>query len=242
MPRLQIAHHFTPQISLTQVLGGQLASPEAWDAMRENPVEASFTIPACREHWEAKCADDAFARRARVVGDLADRVSASRVISYGVGTACLELNLHRLRPDLSLRVSDYAPGAVERLRGIFPEAQVEIVDLLQSPLPDHTGSLTLLYRIDTEFTVSQWRAVLERLCDAHANSVLLVPHQLLTPSVLARELARRLRAKVGGREILRAGWTRTRSLFESIWDGLYSVSAETAVDGTTFFLLRSVRG
>jgi hypothetical protein len=221
-----------------------LESAEAWDAMRDGTSAAAFTIPSNPEDWRSLCpAVEHLATKARMVARFADRTGCSALRSYGVGTAGLEYNIHVLRPHLPLHVSDYGRGTVERLRAVFPEAaSIEAVDLLQAPLPDHAGELVLLHRIDTEFSQSEWKTVYSRLADARAEHVLFVPHQLLGPETAARELARRLRARLTGCALIRAGWIRSRSLLRSLWSHRYEVADEVTAHGDLFILLRRTAG
>jgi hypothetical protein len=80
--------------------------------------------------------------------------------SYGVGVAALEALLERERLEMSL--TDYAPRTVERLRALFPEARIELQDLLVDGPLDGVDA-HLFHRIDTELSNAQWRDVYLRM-------------------------------------------------------------------------------
>jgi hypothetical protein len=118
----------------------------------------------------------------------------------------------RLGPDRRLALTDYGPETVERLRTLFPEAEVVQHDLLRDAPLD--AEAHLFHRIDTELTDEQWRGVLRRFAD---QTILVVATEVATAPRLARELLLRTR----NRHLTRAGWLRSRGSFEALWRGTH---------------------
>jgi hypothetical protein len=131
-----------------------------------------------------------------------------RLVSYGAGGAIPELWLLRLDPDRRLVVTDYAPETVERLRALLPEAEVAQHDLLKDPPLD--GDMHLFHRIDTELSNEDWRGVYDRFS---GQVIVVVAAMLMQPG----EIPAQLRHVVLSRNQTRAGWTRTRGAYESLW-------------------------
>src|SRR5207249_8373397 len=117
-----------------------------------------------------------------------------------------ELNLARLRPDLELVCTDFAPRTLERLCRLFPEADVRRHDLLCDPPLE--ADLHLFHRIDSELSNRQWRSVLPRF----REPILLVATELLEMHSLLRE--RRLRSSSTATA---AGYIRTEAGLRSLW-------------------------
>lgn len=185
-------------------VGAHLVSPQSWDAIRE--TSGPFGLPSTRVEWERAAGDGDFAERAAAIAAVADELGACRVCSYGVGAAFVELNLARLRPDLELVCTDFAPRTLARLRELFPEADVRHHDLLSdAPLE---ADLHLFHRIDSELSNRQWRTVLARF----REPILLVATELLEMGALLREL--RLRFSDTATD---AGYIRTEAGFRSFW-------------------------
>jgi len=148
------------------------------------------------------------AQISREISELLDRLNVRTLASYGVGGAVVELWLHRLSPERRLRLTDYAPETVERLRELFHEAEVVRHDLLtDAPLE---ADLHLFHRIDTELTNAEWREVLGRFAQ---DTVLVVATEIADASRILREQLGRLRT----RGLTRAGWLRNREAFEALW-------------------------
>jgi hypothetical protein len=190
------------------VVGDDLVRAEAWDALRTRTAGA-FALAGSREELERSAdARPEIGERARVIDGWLGRHDAASVASYGVGGAVLEAWLLRLRPERRLVVADYAPETVERLRGLFSEAEVERHDLLSDPPLD--AELHLFHRIDTELTDPQWRGLLKRFSKERA---LVVATEVATARRLAQEVLLRAR----NRHLTRAGWLRTRDSFEALW-------------------------
>jgi hypothetical protein len=222
--RLTVPHYFDFGVERMRI-GHDLVRPGAWDAARES--EGPFGLPAGRADWEARGTDPALRARAADIVTVARGLGVRRLCSYGVGTALLELQLHRAAPDIQLVCVDYAPKAVARLRQLFPEADVQCHDLLASgPLP---GDLHLLSRVDTEFRTHELRSVLSRFVEP----VLLVPGRLLDMRLLARELYLRF-FRSGA---TRAGWVRTESALRALWEPTHE-SESVRIGAEPAYLLR----
>ena len=207
-----------------ELVGDDLISPEAWDAMRA--TDGPFGLAETRAEWEAQSRRPELEARARDVLEIARRLRAGRVCSYGVGTGLLELCLSRVGPQVELVCTDYAPQTVERLQALFHEATVVQHDLRSDePVP---AGLHLLHRVDTELS----NAALARLLARFTEPVLLVPAHLLGPRLLLREAYVRLRH----RGAARAGWVRTESVFRSLWARTHEAT-DVQVGGTRAFLL-----
>lgn len=205
--RITIRHHFDFGAD-RPVVGDDLVRPDSWDALRTR-TSGAFAAASSREELEREARARADLReRARAIDGWLEQQGAATVASYGVGGGVLEWWLEQLRPERRLLLADYAPDTVERLRELFPAAEVRRHDLLADP--PLTADVHLLHRVDTELTDDQWHEALRRFAD---ERVLLVATEVATPKRLVQELLLRLR----GRGLTRAGWPRTRGAFEALW-------------------------
>jgi len=205
--RVTIRHHFDFGAD-RELVGDDLGTPQSWDALRTRTTGA-FAAATTREEL-AQMADERpeIGERARAVDRRLEEWGAGTVASYGVGGGVLECWLERIRPERRLQLAEYAPATVERLRGLFPGAEVHRHDLLADPpLP---ADAHLLHRVDTELSDAEWHDALGRFA---RERVLVVATDVATPKRLLQELLVRLRS----RELTRAGWLRTRDAFEALW-------------------------
>jgi hypothetical protein len=211
--RVTIVHRFDFGADRSLV-GDDLVRPEAWDALRTQ-TDGPFALPTDRESLE-RTADARPEIRVRMefVARWIDKSGARSVASYGAGVALPELWLKRLRPDLELKLTDYAPETVERLAALLPDVAVLRHDLLAQPPLD--ADLHLFHRIDTEFTNRQWRDILSRFARAR---VLVVATEIID---LRRVLAE-IRNWPRTRHATRAGWIRTRAAFEGLWEPTHQI-------------------
>ena len=189
------------------LVGDDLIRPEAWDALR---IQSSgpFALPAQRDAWVAAADIPALRMRAEALSRSLDELGVVRMASYGVGTAGLELWLHRLAPARQLVVTEYAPETVARLAQNFQGVEVRAHDLLADPPLE--AELHLFHRVDTEFDNQQWRAILGRFAGAR---VLLIAAEILGPGALLNEIRTRLTRRAASR----AGWLRNRAGFRTLW-------------------------
>jgi hypothetical protein len=190
------------------LVGDDLSTAEAWDALRTG-TDGPFSLPAARENWE-RTADlrHELRERAREIDAWLEERSIKRLASYGVGGAVLELWLLRLRPERELVITEYAPATATRLAKVFPEAEVQLHDLLtDGPLE---ADLHLFHRLGAEFTNREWRAILRRFQD---QRVLFVTEGTIEWWTGLRRLLFRLR----NRRSTRTGFMRNCAAHESLW-------------------------
>lgn len=208
--RLTVRHHYDFGAD-RGLVGEDLGRPEAWDALRTE-TSGDFALADTREAWERTAGEHPeLEARARRISALLDRRGVARLASYGVGGATLECWLKRVTPGRELAVTDYGEATIERLRGIFTEAECVCHDLFGDPPLD--ADLHLFHRIDTEFTNKQWKRVFERF--AGLPVLFVAAGQVDLRGALA-EVRRGRRAGAS-----RAGWVRTRPALEALWAGTH---------------------
>lgn len=205
--RITIRHHFDFGADRA-VVGDDLVRAESWDALRMR-TSGAFAVASSRKELEREArARPELGERAKAINRWLEEQGAATVASYGVGGGVLEWWLDQLRPERRLLLADYAPETIERLRDLFPAAEVHRHDLLADPpLP---ADVHVFHRVDTELTDDEWHAALRRFA---SERVLVVATEVATPRRLVQEVLLRLRS----RSLTRAGWLRTRGAFEALW-------------------------
>jgi hypothetical protein len=206
MVRITVPHYYDFGEDRSLV-GDDLVRPEAWDALRTKTT-GPFGLADTREGWD-RVADDhpILGERTKEILRLVEERGGGSIASYGVGGASLECWLKRQDPDLRLLIGEYAPATVERLRDVFPEAEIHLHDLLRDPPLE--ADWHLFNRIDTEFTNSQWRQLLKRFGE---NRILVVATELIDLRDAWRELRIGMR-----RGTTHSGHVRNRAAFEALW-------------------------
>lgn len=225
--RLTIAHRYDFRDD-RRAIGDDLVLPEAWDAARD--TSGAFGLPESRDEWERLAGQPQLERRARDIVAIARRLGARSLCSHGAGTGALELNVHRLAPDLALTCTDYAPRATERLGRLFSEAFVIAHDLAREEPPP--ADLHLMHRIDTELDAETWKRVFARF----AEPIVLVPTLLLDAERVLKEVALRVLSPRASR----AGWMRTEDALRALWSATHSDEI-ISIGEQRSFLLTPVR-
>jgi hypothetical protein len=205
--RITMRHHFDFGTDRA-IVGDELVTPESWDALRTQTAGA-FALAGSREELERQAKGRAeIGNRACAIDRWLEDQNVRTLASYGVGAGVLEWWLLRIRPERRLLLADYTPTTIERLRELFPRAEVHRHDLLlEPPLP---AQAHLFHRIDTELSDAEWHQTLHRF---KHETALVVATEVATPRRLASELLLRIRS----RRLTRAGWLRTRDAFEALW-------------------------
>ena len=195
-------------------MGDDLVNPEAWDGLRTT-TSGPFALPGKRDEFVHGAENrPELAERARAIDTWLERERVGRLASYGVGAAALEWQLHRLRPTRDLIVTDYGQKTVARLREVFPEATAAVHDLFAGPVP---ADMHLFHRVDTELDNDAWTRVFATFADV---PVLMVATEILDLKRFLLEL--RIRPLLRARHASRAGFLRTRSALEALWEPTHS--------------------
>jgi hypothetical protein len=226
--RLRVPHTYDFGAARDQV-GADLVTPAGWDAARAVP--GPFALATTRAEWRRLAERDDLARRAADIVEIVRQIDAATLCSHGVGTALLEANVQRLAPSLRLVCTDYAPRTVERLRQLFPEAEILLRDLT-APAPP-PADLHLMHRLDAELDDAAWQRVFAAL----PEPILFVPNVLLDLKGALRELARPV-VRVG--RVTRAGWFRNEAALRSLWRSTHR-DTPVEVGGAPAFLLEPRR-
>lgn len=220
--RVRHAYDFGPERA---VVGSTLLNPSAWDAARSLP--GPFELPDSRADWERSSRRGDLEQRAQDVARVARELGATSLCSHGVGTAALELNLHWAAPELKLTCTDYAPLTVERLRRLFPEAEVVLRDLSDSGPP--AADLHLMHRLDAELGDEDWRRVIAPI----DRPIIFVPNVVLDLAGAAREVARRVLRRGS---LTEAGWFRNEAALRALWSESHDDRPLTISDSRAFLL------
>jgi hypothetical protein len=203
-------------------IGRDLVRPDAWDAARE--TTGPFGLPATRDAWEQAASADSITAKAADIVSVTRSLGGVSICSYGVGSALLELSI--AKQGLRVICTDFAPRTVERLRALFPEAQVVAHDIRLDDPP--LADLHLMHRIDSELSTEAWLEVFPRF----AQPILVVPTILLNVRRAGQELALRvLRPKA-----TRAGWVRSEDALRALWLPTHR-DVRVTVGGVPAFLL-----
>jgi hypothetical protein len=206
--RITLPHRFDFG-SERELVGDDLLRPEAWDALRLQ-TSGAFSIPADLD--QAADAHPVLRDRADAIREVLSGWDARHVVSYGVGTAMLERWLQRLAPELDLILTEYAPGTVQRLKQLMPEADVRQHDLLKGPV---AADAHLFHRVDTELSNADWCGVYA----AFAGQRIVVAASGVLTLRQAWHQRRRLRRLPS--TVTNAGWARNRQAFEALWSATH---------------------
>jgi hypothetical protein len=237
--------HYYPFSRGSGLQGGSLLSAHAWDQVRLGATEChdlqAFGLPQERAEWVRLCREtESAAAIARSLAALVRQRNYWKVVSVGVGRACVEFHLKLLLPAVELTCTEYGPGVVARLRAVFTECdQIEHMDIQEADWGRTAqGTLVLLNRLDTELDDRQWMTVFEKLHAGGVPEVLLVATGILTLKVLGWEAAQRIRSLIRGQQLTFAGYTRTEARLRELWSSSYDLIEQSSFGGLRGYLLK----
>lgn len=241
-------HVFDRSVSVNAFKDGKLDSAESWDLLREK--EPMFSVPETRDEWievmEHGVRKDGQDARLKERGILiADRLTSEGItslVSFGSGGAGLEYHIHKRLPGLRIVCSEYAPKTVMLLQQVFSEAEVVQFDLMNDSFDlltqreDATTTLELIYRLDAQFSDSQWKEIFEKMHQAGVKNVLFIPTGFLTLRSLLSRIRQRIIWKMQNKQAVFSGYLRTKKTFVSYWDRHFSATEQVLAGMTGFWL------
>ncbi|MBI3631796.1 MAG: hypothetical protein HY219_02955 [Candidatus Staskawiczbacteria bacterium] len=239
--KLTIKHYYSFGKRAENV-GKNLLTDKSWDAIRidDDNENTPFSIPKNREDWVKKCiANKDMADRAKAIGKFSKEKGFKKIISFGVGACFMEYNLKNQYPDIILECSDFSPNSVERLKGIFTEAdKIYVFDMLKDDFENEEGVLYLFHRLDTDFSNSQWKDIFERASRMGINNILFVPGAIDTLKSLTKMILGKWYQIIFKRSKLSfAGYLRNKSALKNIFNNYYRLSEEFKIGDLTGFYL-----
>jgi hypothetical protein len=220
------------------VVGGNLLSPAAWDALRGSGARY-FSLYERRQDWLASFADNKeLKERAQVIVSLCREQGLSRIFSVGAGIGGLEYLIKTENPDLHLTCTDFAPKATDRLREVFEECdEVEVFDVMQDEWRATPETLYMFHRVDTELSDRDWRRCFARMAASGVSPVLVVATELLTPEKKKRMRHLYLSHRLHRKPLTFTGYVRNREAFRMLWSSGYDTAREMGVGDLEGFLV-----
>ncbi|KND49436.1 MAG: hypothetical protein AB198_00610 [Parcubacteria bacterium C7867-003] len=247
---LTIKHYFVFDQLNGLLKDGELNSPESWDILREQ--DPHFSISANRDEWlrasenlvKKDGQDGGLINRAKDIVKIIKRERVSSIFSVGVGGAGLEYQIKKMKPELQLVCSEYAPTSVDLLKKVFVEADsIVLFDMKNKDWSialkgtDPKKQICLLYRVDINFSDEEMFEIFKNMHDSGIENILIVLCGAITARGIYNRLSQRLSWKIKGIKYSFAGFLRTKKRFRSFWYDLYS-DEEVDCAGLAGFLLK----
>lgn len=237
--RLTIKHYYYFGAN-SEVIGERLVNRNSWDQLRvhgDDP-QCAFVLPKDHALWEERCQrDNLLQKRAEAIGRILGS-GFDRIHSYGVGCAYLEFLIKKNNPAISIRCSDYTPQAIERLKILFPEAEVICFNMLEDSWQNfNSRCLHLFHRVDPELSNKEWLSVFEKMSRAGVQHVLFVPSEFLTLKRIIIQKIKYVIFRLLGRKMTWAGYLRNYDQFKALIEPFYTIKDIKNIGDLKGFLL-----
>lgn len=189
-----------------------------------DPAQTGFAFEVSRDAYDRACvARGDYAEAARMVLQALEGhgLQMQPLVSLGAGKGILEWHLKRLKSDLHLWCTDFAPASVQMLADYQPEVErVFVFDVVNGDYKMFDQNSTLLmYRISTEFSATAWRQIFQKIRAARIKTIIFVPTEIATFKIKLLEVLSRLKAFLLGRRQVFCGWLYGDSEIRSFFDG-----------------------
>ena len=210
--KLKIKHH-----SLFQNLKAETIY---WDQLRNDSEEEHYYIPCDKNEFVNVCNQN---KNQFLIDNLTEVLrnrNINKLLSLGSGRSCLEYFL--TQQNFKVSISDIF-GPINRLKSfnLFENVyEMNFFDSMEQIKESKTA--VLLGRIDTELNDQMLCELFKQLYSRKVKNVIFIPAQLLTIKSLLIEFYLRLKARFFKRKLVFCGYSRSFSLFESLWKKFYN--------------------
>lgn len=220
-----------------------------WDMLRTEKVSGPFSIERVCDKYENNCeASLEYKEAAREICEIIAgyKSNGKRLVSLGCGKGIVEWHIKKMMPNLYLKCTDYAREGLELLEKVFVECdEFCVFDMLKSE--DYKvlkkDDIVLMYRISTEFTLSQWKSIFSRLYDVGIDNIIFVPTEIMTIRIALNEKKRQFMNWIRGKENTFCGWLYSYDEYPKIFRGIdgkakYEIVTQKRIKDTIVFELR----
>ncbi len=191
--------------------------------------------------------DGGLIERAMDVVKILGKENINSVFSVGVGGAGLEYQIKKMKPEIELVCSEYAPKSVDLLRKVFIEANsVILFDIKNGNWASvfenqkEKNNLVLMYRIDINFSDEEMRKIFNDMSSAKVDKILIILCGKITARGIFNRSKDRLIGMLKGRKYVFSGFLRTEKTFISFWDNFYNYESVVCA-GLPGFVLKRIK-
>lgn len=220
-----------------------------WDILRTDDVPGPFSIEKEINAFEENCKTVADYRETAeiICGLIKEHKMGNRLVSLGCGKGVAEYHIKKIMPWLHVMCTDYAQKGIEQLAKVFIDCdEFGTFDMLSGDYVawgGKTGSILLMYRVSTEFSIEQWRSIFDRIYNANIEYVIFVPAEIMTLWIALKEKVMLLYNILSGKKVTFCGWMYSLSDFFRFFNGKgdkpkYQIIALEKYKDTGIFVLQ----
>ena len=188
-----IIEHY--EVFKTKLHSGEL-NQENWDILRTESAESAYAIEDSIEQYEQNCRNSiSYERSAKSIVDILKKYECKHIVTLGAGKGILEWHLKKQMPELYVECTDYAKGAIAKLKKVFVECDdLRSFDMLNGDYRIFAkDAIFVLYRVSEEFSYADWCNVFRKMRTEGVQRIIYIPDMLATDELEERMKSRHLR-------------------------------------------------
>ena len=201
-------------------LGSEELNRENWDLLRTQSEESAYAIEKNKELYEQNCIRSvSYQISAEQILKILEKNKCRHIVSMGVGKGILEWHLKKQMPELYTECTDYAAGAIEKLKTVFPACNAMRTFDIRSG--DYSvfekGVFFILYRVSEELCYEDWCRVFRKMAAQGVSDILFIPDMLATEELRDKLEHRRIKNREQGRKETFCGWIYSVETLEEMF-------------------------
>lgn len=208
-----------------------------WERLRNDEEEAPYFLPYTKEKYLQKVDRATQTTLIQKMAESCQAYGINKLFSIGSGIAAQEYQLKKFA-DLKIIVSDYNQSVL-RLKDFDVFDDAIIWDAFKDDLPSSSPDYCVLFpRIDTEFTDSQLRSLVDKCAASGFRYICFMPTQLLSLKGVISELKVWLYCLIKNKPRVFCGYFRSKGEFVKLWNHKYKIIKEFKEDNQVVFFLQ----
>lgn len=195
-----------------------------WDILRTNKRGGSFAVEREISDYERNCNSCLeYKEAAKIICKLLNDYGLKRrIVSLGCGKGIIEWHIKKLMPELYVKCTDYTSESLKLLEKVFIACdEFGIFDMLEKD--DYKkleqDDIMLMYRVSTEFSIYQWKAIFDKLHQRGIEYIVFVPAEILTLQIAINEKKVQFCNWLKHRKNTFSGWMYSKNEYVKIFAG-----------------------
>lgn len=242
---MRVKHYYGFDIRIANKMCSKKLNANNWDILRTDEKPGAFTIERDVNSYEENCMIQGnYEKYAEKILEIIKHNNFGKITSLGVGKGILEWHLKRLNPMLNIQCVDYTHKGLEMLKDVF----VDCDEFLQFDMLEGNYSLfadrdvIIMYRLSTEFSIKQWKKIINKMYEARIKYVIFVPTEILTLKIALFENIRFFINIFTHKKNIFCGWLYSKREFMSFFikkkKKMYIITEKIKYDNNMVFCLR----
>lgn len=215
-----------------------------WELLRKGTRYREYGIENTIEAYERNCIKKRnYNEAAQIICQYLK--SSTNLVSCGVGKGILEWHIKKINPTIKMCCTEYTSVALTKLEKVFIACdEFKVFDMKSDNWKElNKSDVVLLYRLETEFSMPEWKEIFRKMAETQIKCVIFAPSQVGGIGTFLKDIrvyiSNYVNMGVGikKKEGL-VSWVYSEREYIKMWNSYYNLVSRRSYNGTVLYYLR----